>query len=136
MKRMNIRVEHVGLAAADPRGLADWYVRCLGGTELWNDGKVPPAVFVRLPGGCLLEIYKAHALLEGTSVNGNAGFRHLALRVEDIEEARRELAARGVMFRESVKAAGGGGQVLFFEDGEGNLLHLVGRPDDAPLASI
>jgi glyoxylase I family protein len=133
---MTLRVEHIGLAATDPRGLADWYIRCLGGTELWSNGQVPPAVFVRLPGGCVLEIYKAHAALEGTAVNGNAGFRHMAFRVEDIEEARRELAARGVNFSEPVKAAGGGGHVLFFADAEGNLLHLVGRPDDAPLASL
>lgn len=133
---MNIRVEHIGVAARDPRGLADWYVRCLGGTECWNNGETPPAVFVRLPGGCVLEIYRAQAVTQGVSNNGNAGFRHLALRVEDIEEARRELSSRGVGFTEPVKPAGGGGRVLFFQDPEGNLLHLVGRPDDAPLAVL
>ena len=133
---MNIRVEHVGLAAQDPRALADWYVRVLGGEECWSNGKNPPAVFVRLPGGCVLEIYRATAPTPGAGHNGNAGYRHLALRVEDIEEARRQLEARGVCFTEPVKPAGGGGHVLFFGDLEGNLLHLVGRPDDAPLASL
>lgn len=133
---MTIRVEHIGLAARDPRALADWYVRALGAEERWNNGEKPPAVFVRLPGGCVLEIYRAMATTPGANVNSNAGYRHLALRVEDIDEARRMLESRGVRFTEPVKPAGGGGHVLFFEDPEGNLLHLVGRPDDAPLAAL
>jgi hypothetical protein len=28
-------------------------------------------------------------------------------------------------------AAAGGGRILFFEDGEGNLLHLIERPADS-----
>jgi len=37
------------------------------------------------------------------------------------------------VFTETVRPAAGGGQVLFFEDGEGNLLHLVERPAGSPL---
>lgn len=37
---------------------------------------------------------------------------------------------RGVKFDEEIRPAAGGGRVLFFEDGEGNLLHPVGRPKD------
>jgi hypothetical protein len=33
-----------------------------------------------------------------------------------------------VKFTEQPKPAGGGGRVLFFADAEGNLLHLVERP--------
>ena len=32
------------------------------------------------------------------------------------------------MFIDPVKPAGGGGSILFFRDGEDNLLHLVERP--------
>jgi len=46
---------------------------------------------------------------------------------------RDELSRRGVKFEEPIKPAGGGGRVLFFKDGEGNLLHLVERPKDSPL---
>jgi predicted enzyme related to lactoylglutathione lyase len=38
------------------------------------------------------------------------------------------------VFEDSIKPAGGGGRVLFFKDCEGNLLHLVERPEDSPLA--
>lgn len=128
-----LRVEHFGLAAVDPRRLADWYLQVLGAREVWNDGKTPPAVFVEVPGGLVLEIYAAGATSNRTSDNRVAGWRHLALRVENLETARDLLAARGVVFNEQPKPAGGGGRVLFFGDAEGNLLHLVERTPDSPL---
>ena len=44
--------------------------------------------------------------------------------------AKAELETRGVTFTEEIRPAAGGGRVLFFKDGEGNLLHLVERPAD------
>jgi hypothetical protein len=38
-----------------------------------------------------------------------------------------------VIFTEEIRPAAGGGKVLFFADGEGNLLHFVERPADSPL---
>ena len=65
--------------------------------------------------------------------NKLAGFRHIALRVDSIDAAKAELEKRGVKFTEEIRPAAGGGRVLFFEDGEGNLLHLVERPADFKL---
>ena len=130
------RVEHLGLPATDPALLAEWYVLRLGAQRLWDNGSTPPAVFVRLPGGLILEIYAATSRVPDTGVNSTAGFRHLALRVDNLEAARAELLADGIDTAEPVRPAGGGGRVLFFRDPEGNLLHLVDRPTDAPLALI
>ena len=44
-----------------------------------------------------------------------------------------ELEKRGVKFSEAERPAAGGGRILFFEDGEGNLLHFVERPADSQL---
>ena len=52
---------------------------------------------------------------------------HFAFHVTDLDEARQWLADRGVQFNEAVKPAGGGGKVIFFQDLEGNLFHLVER---------
>ena len=65
--------------------------------------------------------------------NKLAGFRHVALRVDSMEAAKAELEKRGVKFNEEIRPAAGGGHVLFFEDLEGNLLHLVERPRDSKL---
>jgi glyoxylase I family protein len=130
---MNFPIEHLGLPAWDPAKLKDWYVQALGGQVIYQDGKTPPAFFVQLPGGLKLEIYQAKASSIETSDNQHAGWRHVALRVHSIEAARAEMERRGVQFTDAPGPAGGGGRVLFFRDAEGNLLHLVERPEGSPL---
>ena len=124
-------LEHIGLAARDTVALKDWYERVLGGRVIFTNGQTPPAFFVELPGGVLVEIYEGDFALKEVSDNKLNGWRHLALRVESIGAAQHELEGRGVKFTEPVKPAGGGGRVLFFPDAEGNLLHLVERPADS-----
>jgi glyoxylase I family protein len=121
-------LEHIGLAARDTVALKEWYERALGGRVIFNNGQTPPAFFLELPGGVLVEIYEGDFMLKEVSDNQLNGWRHLALRVESIGPAKRELESRGVKFTEAIKPAGGGGRVLFFQDPEGNLLHLVERP--------
>jgi glyoxylase I family protein len=124
-------LEHIGLAAQDTTTLKDWYERMLGARVVHNSGKVPPTYFVELPGGVWIEIYQGNYSIPETADNGLQGWRHMALSVESIDAAKTELEMRGVRFTENVKPAGGGGRVLFFQDCEGNLLHLVERPSDS-----
>ena len=128
---MNVRVEHIGLAARDTVTLKEWYVRVLDAREVFNDGKSPPAFLLELAGGLMIEIYPGETKMDATGNNQLAGWRHLALRVESIESTRDELAKQGVALEEQIKPAGGGGRVLFFKDIEGNLLHLVERSSDS-----
>jgi glyoxylase I family protein len=128
---MNFSVEHLGLPARNPLSLKDWYVTALDAQLVFESGQTPPAFFLRLPGGLMLELYQCEASLPETARNSLAGFRHLALQVDSIETARAALEQKGVRFTEPVKPAGGGGRVLFFQDGEGNLLHLVERSKDS-----
>lgn len=131
---MKISVEHLGLPARQPAALKDWYVNALGAEVLFDNGQTPPAYFLGWPGGLLLEIYQAGSSLKETGDNALAGWRHLALRVDSIEPARAALESKGIKFIDPVKPAGGGGRVLFFQDLEGNLLHLVERPGDSIFA--
>jgi glyoxylase I family protein len=124
-------VEHIGLPALDSTALKDWYVNILGAKLVFETGQTPPAYFLSLPGGLMLEIYQADASLAETSNNSLAGWRHLALRVDAIEPARDALMKKGVQFPDPIKPAGGGGLVLFFRDAAQNLLHLVERPGDS-----
>ena len=124
---MQFTFEHLGLPARDPGALKDWYVRTLGGKLVLTGGTTAPVYFVQLS-GMIFEIYQATRSLPDTADNKLAGLRHLALRVDSIEAAKAELELRGVKFTAAIGNAGGGGRVLFFEDAEGNLLHLVERP--------
>jgi len=134
MQIMNFSMEHLGLPAHDPAALTEWYVKTLGGERVASAGLTSAPYFVRLSGGFLLEIYQADSTIKETRDNKLAGWRHLALLVDSIESAKTTLEGRGVEFSETIKPAAGGGRVLFFEDREGNLLHLVDRPKDFQLA--
>jgi catechol 2,3-dioxygenase-like lactoylglutathione lyase family enzyme len=126
---MNFSIEHIAIPAADPLTLKNWYMRVLGARPIWDNGQKPPSSLVALAGGAMLEIYPANAVSNpGRGDNQQTGFRHLALRVDSIDAAKTELTRRGVKFDEEIRPAAGGGKVLFFEDSEGNLLHLVERP--------
>jgi len=129
---VNLSLEHMGLSAGNPVTLKEWYVKVLGARVVFDNGQSPPMFLLALPGGLMLEIYPGDFSLEQTRNNQLHGWRHAALRVGSIDEAKIELETRGVSFAESVKPAGGGGRVLFFQDPEGNLLHLVERPPGFP----
>jgi glyoxylase I family protein len=126
---MNFSIEHIAVPAANPAALRDWYVRVLGARSIWDNGQTPPVCLIAL-GGAWLEIYAAGAPLAERGNNKLAGWRHVALRVDSLDAAQAELSRRGVKFEEAIRPAAGGGRVLFFADGEGNLLHLVERPAD------
>jgi glyoxylase I family protein len=128
---MKITVEHLGLPARNPVALKDWYIKVLGAEVVFDNGQTPPAFFLALEGGLMLEIYQGGSWVGETADNSLAGWRHLALRVDSIEVAQAELENKGVDFIETIKPAGGGGRVLFFRDAENNLLHLVERPEDS-----
>jgi len=127
---MNFAIEHIAIPSPDPAALENWYERVLGAREIFNNGQSPPTCLIALPGGGWFEIYAAGSAPENRDNNKLAGFRHVALRVDSIEAAKAELEKRGVKFSGEVRPAAGGGRVLFFEDFEGNLLHLVERPAD------
>jgi catechol 2,3-dioxygenase-like lactoylglutathione lyase family enzyme len=126
---MNFSIEHIAVPAAHPAALRDWYVRVLGARPVWDNGQTPLVCLIALS-GAWLEIYAAEKPLAERGNNKLAGWRHIALRVDAMDAAKAELEKRGVKFNEEIRPAAGGGKVLFFEDGEGNLLHLVERPKD------
>jgi glyoxylase I family protein len=130
---VNFRVEHLGLPARDPVALKDWYARILGAKVVFSNDRMPPTVLLALPGQVMLEIYGGDRSLPETSNNKLSGWRHVALRVDSISAAKAELEQRGLKFTEEIKPASGGGRVLFFQDPEGNLLHLVERPADSSI---
>jgi glyoxylase I family protein len=119
--------EHIGLAATDATRLKEWYEKVLDAKLVAELAAQPPAYLLQMPGGFMVEIYSARRIVGEMSDNSVGGWRHVALKVPSLDEARDLLAKRGVVFSEADKPAGGGGRVLFFQDPEGNLFHLVER---------
>src|SRR5437868_4561237 len=105
MSSCKFAVEHLAVAAKSPVALRDWYVGVLNAVEKVRLNDSPPAFMIELPGGLLVEIYQAESSLGDTSRNSLAGWRHLALSVENIESARDALAGAGVPFDDPIKPA-------------------------------
>ncbi|HEY0549847.1 MAG TPA: VOC family protein, partial [Verrucomicrobiae bacterium] len=99
-------IEHIGLAAQNTVALKDWYEKVLGARVVFNNGERPPAFIIELPGGAWVEIYQGNYRVKEVTDNKAQGWRHLALRVESLDAARRELESKGVNFTETVKPAG------------------------------
>ena len=139
MTPVHFNLDHIGLAATSPNLLRDWYTAVFHATEVWRSPEVE-AYLLRIPGGSLIEIYPAlsRPTPEIAAINGLAGWRHLALRVPNLDAAILQLDQHNVSWRSDIRPAGGGGCVRFFSDPEGNLWHLVERshPDQIPLPSL
>lgn len=133
--QMNFSVEHIAVPANDPVALKNWYARVLDARLIWEKKENPPAFLIAL-GNVWLEIYEAEKDFAERGNNNLAGWRHVALRVDSLDAAKTELEKRGVQFTKEIRPAAGGGRVLFFEDPEGNLLHLVERPKDSTLPKL
>jgi len=127
---MILGFEHLAIAALDSKALADWYVKVFGLRIVYDNGKQPPTFLLKAPDGMVIEILPA---TNGTRTDCNltaAGFRHLAVTVDDYDAAEAHLREHGITDfierRETEKS-----RLLFFRDPEGNILHLMWRA--APL---
>jgi len=124
-------IEHVAISSPNPQKLAQWYVDHL---EFHINFTYDGNYFVRAANGWMLEIIPATNLLAAPQVvanNKDAGFRHLAIAVEDFEAGVAELRARGVHLIGEPKE-NQGNWLAFFNDGDGNLVHLIKRPAPLP----
>jgi glyoxylase I family protein len=115
-------VEHVAIATTDPQKLADWYVQHLNFVPLLDTGAT---VYIKSPNSVILEFVKADNVPARPQIR-DAGLRHLAFAVDNLEAAQAQLKSVGVEF-EAAPISLPGMRLFFFRDPEGNYLHLVQR---------
>jgi catechol 2,3-dioxygenase-like lactoylglutathione lyase family enzyme len=117
-------IEHVTIAAKDPKGLARWYCSTFG-FKIAYESTRSLTTYVRL-GGSLLEIIEAVDVDRVSQGERDPGFRHMAISVTDMNKAYKNLSSRGVAFRSEPREKEGL-WTAFLEDPEHNLLHLIQR---------
>ncbi|HUI55277.1 MAG TPA: VOC family protein [Bryobacteraceae bacterium] len=123
-------IEHTAIASPDPLRLAQWYVDHLDFVVNFQ----PPnsrTVFVRAPDGSMIEIIEASPAPRAAQGMRDAGLRHLAIAVADFGAVLVRLKEEGVTFLTEPETAGGN-TVVFFTDGDGNILHLLHRQTPLP----
>lgn len=114
-------IEHTAIASPNPEALAKWYVDTLGLRIVHRyDGNV----FVKAPDGTMLEIIPSVGDPVKTEMK-TPGIRHLAVAVDDFDAALEDLRSKGVEIGNLVEV--GGNRLAFFNDSEGNILHLIYR---------
>ena len=124
-------IEHLAIASPNPEKLAHWYVDHLG---FHINFSYQGNFFVRHASGGLIEIIPANNALAAPQVmanNKDAGFRHLAIACDDFDAGVAHLKANGVqMVGEPFEISGN--RLAFFNDGDGNLVHLIKRGQPLP----
>jgi glyoxylase I family protein len=120
-------LEHTGIASPNPRRLAQWYVDHLDFVVNFEyDGNY----FVKAADGTMLEIIPSEGDWIAQAMK-SPGLRHLAISVDDFDAAYDRLSKAGVQFvTQPVNVKGN--RLVFFADGDGNLLHLVQREKPLP----
>lgn len=115
-------VEHVAIATTNPQKLAAWYIRHLNFASLLDTGTT---VYIKSPNSVILEFVRADSLPAKPQIR-DAGLRHIAFAVDNLEAAHTQLKIAGVEF-EAAPVLLPGMRLFFFRDPEGNYLHLVQR---------
>jgi len=124
---MFLGLEHTAIASPDPAGLAQWYVETLG---FHINFQYDQFYFVKAPNGTMLEIIPSEGE-RGPNSPKHPGIRHLAIAVQDFDDAYRQLQAAGVTFL-GAPYDNQGNRLVFFADRDGNILHLIAREKPLP----
>lgn len=127
---MFLGVEHTAISSPNPQNLAQWYVDHLG---FRINHVTPGAFFVRAADGTMMEIIQSDDAPPPQTMadNRRAGIRHFAIAVSDFDSALADLRRKNVRFV-SEPYLHGANRLVFFNDADGNLFHLIQRESPLP----
>ena len=114
---------HVCLNVSDADRLADWYVEQLGFERSWEftseDGRTRN---VYVAGGNGIELQLSDT--EGETPEPGTAWDHLALVVDDVDEAFERIENHGVVSEPGDQPAAGS-RTAFIEDPDGHVVELI-----------
>lgn len=121
-------IEHLAIISKDTAKLKDWYMSMFGGDVVYDNGK--GTYFLAFADKSMIEFIMSD-LENGTNELKTGGIRHIALSVGDKEfdELVAKLKADNVEVLTDVSVNPKGLKTFFFRDIDGNILHLIYRPE-------
>ena len=136
--RIVSRLDHFAIAAENTEAMVEWYGRVLGLVVHAEGGPNPPQtqkVFLIGPPvdgngvrqGMMIEVMPRNETPRHERNSHEPGISHAAWYVADFDGALAHLRASGVRFLSEVISAVGGGRIISFADGEGNMMQIVER---------
>lgn len=112
-------VRHTGIRISDVDKAKDFYGQILGMNELPRPELPVPGAWYECNG------VQLHLIGESEAMRGPGVGPHIALQVEDLEQAKKELEARGIPFKElKPPPAMRANPVVFIHDPDGNVVEL------------
>ena len=120
-------IEHIAVCAKDTAKLKDWYMEMFDFKQVYDNGK--GTYFVAAPDGSMIEIIAAKQDT-GKCDSADLGIRHFALSVgeNDFDAMVKKLKDAGVEVVTEAATSSKGIKTFFFRDIEGNIFHLIYRP--------
>lgn len=120
-------IEHVAIYSKDTKKLSDWYVNLFDGEIVYDNGK--GTYFVAFKNKSLIEFcLNETGENEPTEIEAH-GIRHIALSVDDFDGAVQKIKVAGVEILKDAAVSAKGVGTMFFRDIEGNILHIIARPN-------
>ena len=120
-------IEHLAIASPNPQRLANFYVKQL---EFSLAYEYAGNYFVKARNGAFIEIIPSEGEAPANE-RQTPGLRHIAIAVDNFEEAYAALKKQGVPF-EGDPYESTGNRLAFFRDPDGTLLHLIQREKPLP----
>ena len=120
-------LEHTAIASPNPGKLAQWYVDHL---DFVINFRYDAFFFVKAPNGTMLEIIPSEGDQPENKMK-TRGIRHLAIAVDDFDEAHAHLKTTGVHFL-GQPYENQCNRLVFFEDCGHNIVHLIWRQKPLP----
>lgn len=123
------QIHHIAIIASDYKKTKEFYVKKLGFKiirENYREDRADYKIDLQM-GDCELEIFVIQDAPERLSYPEALGLRHLAFRVEDIEEAVKQLNEKGIETEPIRTDVFTGERMAFFKDPDGLPLELHER---------
>ena len=121
-------IEHVAIFSHDTEALRDWYTGMFDLKVVYDNGK--GTYFLAFPSGDMIEMVKSDMTQEPQS-DKQCGIRHLALAIDadKFDAMVSKLKTGGAEVVTDVTEAPNGIKTFFFRDPQGNVSHLIYRPN-------
>ena len=118
-------IEHLAIFSSDTTALKVWYMDMFGFSEVYDNGR--GTYFLKAQDGGMLEFVSTEEINPMQTAK-LAGIRHIAISVDDFEGMVEKLMAANVEVV-SEPSESKGIKTFFFRDIDGNVLHLIFRPN-------
>ncbi len=119
-------IEHLAIISEDTKRLSDWYKRVFDLKCVYDNGK--GTYFLAFPDKSMIEFIPA---LETAAKPAEklSGVRHIAFSTDTFDETVALLKAEGVEIIHDAATSAKGISTFFFRDIDGNVMHLIDRPE-------